>query len=63
MAFKAEIKGKKLHIEIDLESDPHPSSTGKTVIVASTRGNQATSVQIDGKPVFVGVTAFVKPNK
>lgn len=36
-----------------------PSSTGKTLVVASTRGNQKSGVQIDGKDVFVGVNAYV----
>lgn len=33
-----EIKGNKLCIEIDLEK-PTPSASGKTLVVASTRGN------------------------
>lgn len=37
MAMTVEIKGNKLCIEIDLEK-PTPSSSGKTLVVASTRG-------------------------
>ncbi len=36
-----------------------PSASGKTLVVASTRGNQKTSVQIDGKDLYVGVNAYV----
>jgi hypothetical protein len=37
MALKVEIKDNKLFIEIDLEK-PTPSSSGKTLVVASTHG-------------------------
>jgi hypothetical protein len=36
-----------------------PSASGKTLVVASTRGNQKTGVQIDGKDLYVGVNAYV----
>jgi len=36
-----------------------PSASGKTLVVASTRGNQKTSVQIDGRDLYVGVNAYV----
>ena len=39
---------------------PSPSSTGKTLIVASTHGNHATAVMVDGKPLVVSVNAYVK---
>jgi hypothetical protein len=38
---------------------PTPSASGKTLVVASTRGNQKTSVQIDGKDMYLGVNAYV----
>ena len=60
MAMNVEIKGNKLIIEIDLEK-PKPSSSGKTLVVASTRGNVVTSVEIDGKPVTIGLNAYIKP--
>ena len=36
-----------------------PSASGKTLVVASTRGNQKTDVQIDGKDLYVGINAYV----
>ncbi len=36
-----------------------PSASGKTLVVASTRGNQKTGVQIDGKDLSLGVNAYV----
>ena len=38
---------------------PTPSASGKTLVVASTRGNQKTAVQIDGKDLYLGVNAYV----
>ena len=49
MAMTVEIKGNKLCIEIDLEK-PTPSASGKTLVVASTRGNAVTDAMVDGKP-------------
>lgn len=37
--MKAEIKGGKLVIEIDVH-EPTPSASGKTLVVASTQGNE-----------------------
>jgi hypothetical protein len=36
-----------------------PSASGKTLVVASTRGNQKTGLQIDGKDLYLGVNAYV----
>jgi hypothetical protein len=60
MAMKVEIKDHKLCIEIDLEK-PTRSSSGKTLVVASTHGNVVTSVEVDGKPVTIGLNAYIKP--
>ncbi len=40
-------------------SAPAPSASGKTLVVASTRGNQKTAVQIDGKDLYLGANAYV----
>jgi hypothetical protein len=60
MAMNVEIKNNKLFIEIDLEK-PTPSSSGKTLVVASTRGNVATTAEVDGKTVTIGLNAYIKP--
>ena len=60
MSMKVEIRDNKLCIEIDLEK-PTPSSSGKTLVVASTRGNAVTDVRVDGKPVTIGLNAYIKP--
>jgi hypothetical protein len=58
MAATAEIKGNQLLITIDMQT-PAPSASGKTLIVASTRGNQATTAQVNGQPVVIGVNAYI----
>ena len=59
MAIQVEVKGKQLVITADLET-PTPSASGKTLVVASTRGNLATTAIVDGKPVIVGLNAYIK---
>lgn len=49
-----------LVVRIPVNTDPPLSSTGKTRIVASTHGNQPTTLQVNGQVVKVGLTAFVK---
>jgi len=56
-----EKKGSKLIITLEL-SEPRPSASGKTLVVASTHGNQPTAVEVDGKPVIVGVNAYIRTN-
>ncbi len=58
MAIEAKIEGNKLIITCDLD-EPTPSASGKTLVVASTRGNMKTSVSIDGKPLIIGLNAYI----
>jgi hypothetical protein len=60
MAMSVEIRGNKLCIEIDLET-PTPSVFCKTLVVASTRGNAVTTAEVDGKPITIGLNAYIKP--
>lgn len=62
MAFTVKRKGDVLRIELSLEK-PRPSKSGKTMIVASTRGVKATDVQCDGLNVAVVANAFIYPKK
>jgi len=56
----ASIEGECLVIRIPMNAKPIPSSTGKTLVVASSHGNKQTEVEIDGKPVIVGVNAYIQ---
>ncbi len=51
-------EGDTLVIRIPLKT-PTPSASGKTLVVASTRGNTKTAVQIDGKDLYLGLNAYV----
>jgi hypothetical protein len=59
--MQVEIKDKSIVITLPLET-PHPSKTGKTLTVASTYGNKTTTATVNGKPVTVGVNAYISAN-
>lgn len=48
-----------LFIRLPIEQ-PRRSASGKTMVVASTHGNVVTNAVIAGKPVTVGVNAYIK---
>jgi hypothetical protein len=56
----AEIKGGNLVITVPMNPVPVNSASGKTKVVASTHGNQATALLVEGKPVIIGVNAYIK---
>ena len=58
MAIETKIEGNKLIIICDLEK-PTPSASGKTLVVASTRGNMKTSLTVNGKPLTIGLNAYI----
>ena len=41
-------------------TEPRPSSSGKTLVVATSGGNKQTEVQVDGQTVTVGVNAYIR---
>lgn len=51
------VEGDMLTIRVDLSERYGPSASGKTIIVASSEGNQ----KLDGTPVVIGFNAYVKP--
>jgi len=59
--MKAQIKEGKLIIELECNKKPVKSASGKTLVVASSHGNQPTAAVVDGKPVIIGVNAYIKP--
>jgi hypothetical protein len=56
----AAIEGEYLVIRVPMNAKPVPSSTGKTLVVASSHGNKQTEVEVQGKPVIVGVNAYIQ---
>jgi len=57
--MKVEVKGKDLVVTIPL-STPTPSASGKTLVVASSRGNVESEAVIDGKKVIIGFNAYIR---
>jgi hypothetical protein len=57
--MKVTIENGELVIRLPLNKPPIPSSTGKSLVVASTRGNQQTEAVVNGQPVTVGVNAYI----
>ena len=54
---KWEVKNDKLIIEIDLTKEFGLSKSGKTITIASTRGNQ----KIEGTDVVIGLNVYKYP--
>ena len=57
--MEVKIEDGKLIITIELQ-DPTPSASGKTLVVATTHGNVVTDCIIEGKPIVVGLNAYIK---
>ena len=58
MADSVTLKGNKLTIVLDVDTDGRDSSTGKTKLHATMNGKQA--IVIGGKPVTVNCNVFTK---
>jgi hypothetical protein len=56
---KWEVKDNKLIIEIDLTKESGLSKSGKTITIASTRGNQ----KIEGTDAVIGLNVYKYPEK
>ena len=52
--------GKQITITLDVQDPPAPSASGKTLVVASSHGNQASTATVQGKPVIVGINAYIR---
>ncbi len=61
--MQAEIVGegenRKLVITVPLQPPTPSRSTGKTLVVASSHGNQRTNAVVDGQNVVVGFNAYI----
>ena len=58
MATTVTKKGNKVVIEIDFDKDGKASASGKSIVHASTSGNQA--VVVEGKQMYLGVNLYAK---
>lgn len=60
MPMTAKLLDGKLIITIDAEKAPKPSASGKTLVVATSHGNQPTTIQINGQVLKIGVNAYIQ---
>ena len=56
--MKVTINEKAGTLTVVLPITPGPSKSGKSLVIASTRGNQTTTAVFAGKPVTLGVNAY-----
>jgi len=56
--IETELDGNTLVMRVDLTKDLGPSSSGKTTLVASSRGNKI--VEFNGENIFIGVNLYKK---
>jgi hypothetical protein len=57
--MKAEIRGDRLLISLPLQK-PTPSKSGKSLVVASTRGTKKAKIKIRGRSLRVNAIAHIK---
>jgi hypothetical protein len=58
MTVEIDKKTNELVIRMPMQA-PTPSASGKTLVVASSRGNVQTSTLVNGKPVTIGLNAYI----
>ena len=56
--IKKEGKGQVLILTIPVKKEK--SKSGKSMLIASSGGNQITELEVDGKKVVVGINAYTK---
>ena len=57
--MQATIEGNELVLRIPLLPAPTRSKSGKTMLVATSGGNVVTEATVNGKPVTVGLNAYI----
>jgi hypothetical protein len=58
--MKVTIEGNELVVRVPVNKPLVASKSGKTMLVASSNGNVATAATVDGKPVVIGLNAYVR---
>ena len=57
----ATLKDGKLTIVISADAEtPRRSASGKSLVIASTNGNVKTDVMVKGKPLTIGLNAYIQ---
>jgi len=60
MKASVETRDNQNYLVITLPIEPSRSKSGKSIVVASTRGNQPSTAMVNGKQVTIGVNAYIK---
>lgn len=58
--MKVEIVKNNLVITIPFDKKGSQSASGKSLVHATTSGNKTTEVEVDGKPLVIGLNAYTK---
>lgn len=59
---EVEIKDGKLILTIDLRENLGSSASGKTEVIATSRGNTRIDVPGRNRPIFIGLNVYQYPN-
>jgi hypothetical protein len=59
--IEAKLEGGFFTVKIPANARPEPSATGKTLVVATSHGNQPSTAKIGDNTVIVGINAYIKP--
>lgn len=58
--LQVSVKGNELIIVIPFDKVGRKSSTGKSMVHATTNGNKETTLDINGKNLIIGINAYTK---
>lgn len=58
--MEVELEDGFLVIRIPVKDPPVPSSSGKSLVVATSNGNKETELEIDGKKLVIGLNAYLR---
>ena len=59
MQVSLQEKNGQSYLVVEAPVSLRPSKSGKTTLVASSNGNTKTDVEINGKPVTIGLNAYI----
>ena len=60
--MKTRLRKGMLVVTLGLIDPPRKSKSGKTLLIATSRGVRRTALRRSGKPVYVNANAFVRPD-
>jgi hypothetical protein len=58
--MKAKIEKKRLVITLPLLAEPRPSKSGKSLLIATSRGKRKMAGTMNGSHVYVVASAFIR---